>query len=154
VSEQGGPASVAPLVGGERREGGCFCGAVRYRVGLPLLWVAHCHCSMCRRSQGAGFVTWFGAEASRFELLSGADVLREFASSPGAARNFCGRCGSPLLFRSERWPGQVHVTLASLDDASGVEPQAHAYWGSRAPWADWSAGPPLAVVEPEEGDGG
>lgn len=156
MSDAAAAAAGGPATGRDAgwREGGCLCGTVRFRIGLPALWVAHCHCSMCRRAQGAGFVTWVGADASRFELLSGDDTLRGFASSPGAMRSFCGRCGSPLLFRGERWPGQVHVTLASLDDATGLEPQAHAYWGSRAPWLDWSGGPTLPVVEPEEADGG
>ena len=129
--------------------GGCLCGAVRFRCGMPPLWVAHCHCSMCRRAQGAGFVTWVGTAAQRFVLESGADVMRRYQSSAAATRSFCGRCGSPLFFESSRWPGEIHVTLASLDDPSGLEPQAHAYWRSRAPWADWS-GKDLAKVEPED----
>jgi hypothetical protein len=123
---------------------------VRYRIGLPALWVAHCHCSMCRRAQGAGFVTWVGTAEGGFALESGAEVLRRYQSSAEGTRSFCGRCGSPLFFQSSRWPGEVHVTLASLDDPSGLEPQAHAYWKSRAPWADWS-GHELAQVEPDEG---
>lgn len=129
------------------RTGGCLCGAVRYRIsGLPR-WVAHCHCSMCRRAQGAGFVTWFGVAAESFVLEAGADVLRRHQSSPEATRSFCGRCGSPLLFQSGRWPGETHVTLASLDDPSGLEPQAHAYWSSRAAWIGWDGGD-LKKVDP------
>jgi len=146
------PSPAATAAGS--RAGGCLCGAVRFRFGLPALWVAHCHCSMCRRAQGAGFVTWVGADEARFALESGGDVLRRFQSSAAATRSFCSRCGSPLFFQSSRWPGEVHVTLASLDDPTGLDPQAHAYWSSRAPWADWS-GRELAKVEPDgEGDRG
>jgi hypothetical protein len=137
----------------EARQGGCFCGAVRFRIVLPALWVAHCHCSMCRRSQGAGFVTWVGVATERFMLESGADLLKHYQSSASATRSFCGRCGSPLIFQSSRWPGETHVTLASLDDGTGLEPQAHAYWSARAPWADWG-GRDLPIVEPGEGDRG
>ena len=38
--------------------GGCLCDAVRFRITLPTLFCAHCHCSMCRRPHGAAFVTW------------------------------------------------------------------------------------------------
>ena len=144
-AQAGGSGSAA--AGEASRSGGCLCGAVRYRVGLPALWVAHCHCSMCRRAQGAAFVTWVGTAADRFVLMSGAEVLQRFQSSPPAIRSFCGRCGSPLFFESTRWPGEMHVTLASLDDAAGLEPQAHAYWSSRAPWGEWQ-GHELAKVEP------
>jgi hypothetical protein len=117
------------------RSGSCFCGAVRYRMALPPLWVAHCHCAMCRRAQGAAFVTWVGADESTFALESGTDAVATFQSSPPAVRSFCSRCGTPLFFQSTRWPGEVHVTMATLDSADGIEPQAHVHWGSRVPWA-------------------
>jgi hypothetical protein len=72
----------APGAGeGSWAEGGCFCGAIRYRVPLPPLWVAHCHCSMCRRAQGAAFVTWLGVPGDRFSFLGTADRLRIFRSA-------------------------------------------------------------------------
>jgi hypothetical protein len=129
----------------EAAEGGCQCGAVRFRIGLPPKWCAHCHCSTCRRAHGAAFVTWVGSD--RFELLSGGTELRRYQSSPGATRSFCGRCGTMLLFESSRWPGEVHVTLAHLDSAEGLAPEAHAYWSSRVPWADLP-GTELPKVEP------
>lgn len=152
MSDAGAPSSQATpaTAGAATRTGGCFCGAVRYRVGLPALWVAHCHCSMCRRAQGAAFVTWVGTAADRFAIESGGEVLQRFHSSPAATRSFCGRCGSPLFFQSSRWPGEMHVTLASLDDPAGLEPQAHAYWDSRAPWGEWH-GQELVKVEPAAG---
>jgi hypothetical protein len=117
-------------------EGGCLCGAIRYRVPMPPIWVAHCHCSMCRRAQGAGFVTWFGVPGDRFSIVGTGDRLRIYRSSPDATRSFCGRCGTPLFFESSHWPGELHVTLASLDSqvAATLQPQVHSYWSSRAPW--------------------
>jgi hypothetical protein len=156
VSLEPAPAHRAPSpenAGEGWGEGGCLCGAVRYRIGVPPLWVAHCHCSMCRRAQGAAFVTWVGTAEARFSLESGADALRSYRSSPLATRSFCGQCGTPLLFQSSRWPGEVHVTLATLDDASGLAPQAHAYWGGHVDWLGWDGGV-LPKVEPEEGDRG
>jgi len=131
--------------------GACLCGAVRFRAAMPPNWVAHCHCSMCRRAHGAGFVTWAGFPRGAVEIESGADVLSRYRSSSQATRSFCGRCGSPLFFESGRWPDEVHVTLASLEPAEGLEPQAHAYWSSRAPWADWS-GTELPTVDPPDHD--
>ena len=42
-------------------EGGCLCGAVRYRVGGKTR-VTHCHCLHCRKLGGAPYVTWVEAE--------------------------------------------------------------------------------------------
>jgi hypothetical protein len=147
VSETSDPAPAEA----DAREGGCLCGSVRYRAALPPLWVAHCHCSMCRRAQGAAFVTWVGIADEGFHLLSGSDVLERYRSSPSATRSYCRRCGSPLLFQSTRWPGETHVTLASFDDPTGLEPRAHAYWRSRAPWGDWR-GRNLPISEPPDHD--
>jgi hypothetical protein len=120
-----------------RGEGSCLCGAIRYRFALPPLWVAHCHCSTCRRAQGAAFVTWIGTDGEKFELLDDAAAnLRTYRSSAEATRSFCGRCGTPLFFESSRWPGQLHITLASVDpvEAAKLRPQVHAYWAAHVPW--------------------
>jgi hypothetical protein len=58
-----------------------------------------------------------------------------YASSSSARRGFCAHCGATCLFESRNWPDETHVTLASLDSIEGLEPQAHAYWKSRAPWS-------------------
>lgn len=117
-------------------EGGCLCGAIRYRFALPPLWVAHCHCTMCRRAQGAGFVTWIGTDVERCELLGDSGHLRAFRSSPAAMRSFCDQCGTPLFFESTRWPGERHVTLGSVDAAvaARLQPQGHVHWATRVPW--------------------
>jgi hypothetical protein len=135
---------TAPAVGG-----GCLCGAVRLRATLPANWVAHCHCSMCRRAHGAGFVTWVGFPRDAVAVESGDGLLTRFRSSALATRSFCSRCGSMLLFESGNWPDETHVTLACLDSADGLEPAVHAYWGSRAPWADWS-GRALPTLDPPD----
>jgi hypothetical protein len=150
VSETAAGTDASGAAAGGSRTGGCFCGSVRYSFAGEPLWVAHCHCSMCRRAQGAGFVTWVGVDAARFELLAGAGSLNRYRSSPAATRSFCSNCGTPLFFESSRWPGQVHLTLATLDSDEGLEPQAHAYWSSRAHWADWS-GRDLPRVDPQDG---
>ena len=116
------------------RSGSCFCGDVRYRIALPPIWIAHCHCTMCRRAQGAAFVTWVGADETKFALESGDDSLTRFQSSTPATRSFCRRCGTPLFFQSTRWPGEIHVTMASLDSTEGLEPRGLAYWENRVDW--------------------
>jgi hypothetical protein len=114
--------------------GGCFCGAVRFRIELPSKWVAHCHCSMCRRAHGAAFVTWVGSATERATIEDGDAMLRWFASSPGAERGFCTRCGSTLFFRSQRWPGELHIVLANFEDPVDRAPQLHFYDSARVDW--------------------
>ena len=114
--------------------GGCFCGAVRFTIDLPSKWCAHCHCSMCRRVHGAGYVTWVGVDSANFHLTGDASRLQWFESSPGARRGFCKTCGSSMLFESSRWSGETHVALASLDQPIDRKPQAHAFYSAHVEW--------------------
>ncbi len=120
----------------DRVTGRCQCGAIRFAIRLPTLWCAHCHCTMCRRAHGAGFVTWVGVADANFEFTDDIEFLAEHASSPGAVRSFCGRCGTPFLFRSERWPGETHVALGCLDGPIDRPVEAHAFKDDHAPWID------------------
>ena len=127
--------------------GSCLCGAVRLAFRLPSKWCAHCHCSRCRRQHGAGYVTWAGFDSDRFSVLAGREQLRWFPSSPGAERGFCANCGSSLLFRSERWPGEIHVALGCLDDPLDRAPQAHAFADTMVEWMGIDHG--LPFVNPD-----
>ena len=115
-------------------QGGCLCGAVRFEIELPSKWCAHCHCTMCRRAHGAGFVTWVGVEQSQFRMLAGEDELTWYHSSPPARRGFCRQCGSTLFFQSTRWPTEMHVVLANVDGPIDRAPTAHVYYDSHADW--------------------
>jgi len=111
-----------------------LCGAVRFAVDLPTLFCAHCHCSMCRRAHGAGFVTWFGAPYESFRVTAGADKLVRYASSDHATRSFCGTCGSSLFFESTQRPDQLDIVLANMDTAIDREPEFHVFTDVRADW--------------------
>ena len=115
--------------------GQCQCGAVTFELQLPSKWLAHCHCSMCRHAHGAGYVTWLGMPSERCVVDDSEAQLRWFSSSAEAERGFCGRCGSPLFFRSSRWPGELHVAFAQVRDPVDRNPQAHVFWDSHVAWA-------------------
>jgi len=115
--------------------GSCFCGAVRFEVDLPTLFCGHCHCSMCRRSNGAAFVTWFAVDPSRFRVLEGSTLVRHPSSEHGT-RTFCGRCGSPLFCENSLHPERIDITLASMEGPIDRAPQAHFYFDCRASWIE------------------
>jgi hypothetical protein len=103
---------------------------------MPSLFCAHCHCSMCRRTHGAGFVTWFSIPRARLRITAGESELVRFESSDHGTRSFCGRCGSSLFFESTRDPERVDIVLANMDGPIDREPQAHAYFDCRAGWVE------------------
>ena len=117
-----------------RVSGSCFCGTIRFSISLPTLFCGHCHCSMCRRSHGAGFVTWFAVPRSQFSLEGGQAELVRFRSSDHGSRSFCSRCGSSLFCESSRHPDQVDIVLANMDGPIDRLPQVHIYFDDRAAW--------------------
>ena len=52
-------------------DGGCMCGAVRYRLHHPFTYSAHCHCRSCQRAVGAGYVTYTAVAPENFEVIEG-----------------------------------------------------------------------------------
>lgn len=114
--------------------GRCLCGDVQFSARLPSRWVAHCHCTMCQRNSGSAFVTWVGLDETQCRIEDPHDRLRWYESSAGAQRGFCSRCGSTLFFRSERWRGELHATLANFDGPVDRLPQAHVFWDTHVDW--------------------
>ena len=105
--------------------GECLCGQIEFTVELPEKWCAHCHCTRCQRSHGAGFVTWFGVNKEYFTLEKGEKLLKWVPSSKKSEYGFCSRCGSSMLFRSTKWADEIHITLANVQNDIGLQPQAH-----------------------------
>jgi hypothetical protein len=122
------------MSGHESIRGGCLCGAVRFEARLPSKWCAHCHCSMCRKAHGAGYVTWVGFESDHFVLKKGDQHLKWYESSNGARRGFCGTCGSTMLFESARWSGETHVALGCIDDPIDRKPQSNVFFDAHVNW--------------------
>lgn len=64
----------------EVREGGCLCGAVRYRVrGEPKI-SAVCHCNVCKRRTGSAFGMSAYFDEADVEVTSGALKTHQFHS--------------------------------------------------------------------------
>jgi hypothetical protein len=134
---------VAPAVAeGANVEGACLCGAVRFRIRTPTLFCGHCHCSLCQRGHGAGFVTWFAVPRDRFDLVAGRGELVRYASTDHGTRSFCRRCGSSLFCESTRHPDQVDIVLANMAGPIDRAPQVHVFFDDRADWTACDDGLP------------
>lgn len=112
-------------------EGSCLCGGVLFRARGPLGEMGRCYCSQCRKASGAEFATNANVEEGSFELARGEDLLREFESSPGQMRVFCGRCGSPLFKRYVDAPKKIRLRLGCVDTPIHQRPLARIFVGSK-----------------------
>lgn len=122
--------------------GSCFCGALRFDITLPTLFCGHCHCSMCRRIHGAGYVTWIAVPREHFALIAGSDRLVRYRSSDHGTRSFCATCGSTLFCESTHHPDQVDIVLANIEGEIDRVPEMHVYFDDRAPWVHVADGLP------------
>lgn len=113
--------------------GHCLCGEVTYRVPFPFEGdVIHCHCAMCRRAAGAVVVTWFTVPEDTLELTG--KPLKIYKSSDHGERGNCATCGTPVTFKTSRFPGTIDITLATLDRPEDIAADSHIYTESRLPW--------------------
>ncbi|MEM7207668.1 MAG: GFA family protein [Pseudomonadota bacterium] len=136
--------------------GGCQCGAVRYRItGQPLTLYA-CHCLDCQKQSSSAFGLSLWVDQDDFEIVQG--TLNEWVTHGDSGEQkrctFCGLCGSRIhhLSGDERSP--FSVKGGTVDDPSVLEPIGH-IWVKRA--HDWlglqESSKPCFETEPESFDG-
>ena len=119
---------------GHGYEGGCLCGAVRYRLRASPFDAGYCHCRLCQRSAGAPTLVFASVRKSDLEILSGSP--RRYRSTSFGIRSFCPVCGTQLFMELDNDPGSVDFTVVSLDDPAAVPPGFHIWNGSRIAWFD------------------
>ncbi len=112
--------------------GGCRCGAITYVAAGEPAHSSICHCTDCRRSAGAPMVAWAMFPQSSVTVTG---EPREYASSPGTIRQFCGTCGTGLFYRNEAiFPGQIDIQAATLDDPDTLPPEARIQMADAPAW--------------------
>lgn len=103
-------------------EGGCHCGAVRFRVMGDLSHLSDCNCSMCAKK---GFIH-FIVPLSQFQLLRGKENLSTYTFNTGVAQHtFCKTCGIHSFYTPRSDPGKVDVNVRCLDgvDLATIKPK-------------------------------
>ena len=83
-------------------EGGCLCGAVRYRLTDDPLTLYACHCTDCQRQSGSAFGLSMIVARSAFELVRGEPLALEVMAEGRTRRpRICGACGTRLFNESK-----------------------------------------------------
>jgi hypothetical protein len=122
--------------------GSCLCGGVQYQIDGELGAVTNCHCSLCRKMSGSAFSSGSTIPTASFRFVAGEDLLKEWESSPGYHRVFCGRCGSPILKKKDKDPEHLRFRPGTLDSDPGLKASKHIHVGSKAPWVEIKDGLP------------
>jgi hypothetical protein len=125
-------------------EGGCLCGAIRYRVSAEPVATTLCHCRSCRRASGGTNVAWAVFNRADFRWLSG--YPRAYSSSPGLEWLYCRDCGSLVGYRRASRPEHMDITTGTLDDP-GLFPPAVEIWLEHK--IDWETLDPKLPKRPQ-----
>lgn len=99
-------------------EGGCHCGAVRFRVVVADdQEIIDCNCSICTKKGILHFIV----PEQHFAVLRGEEALAVYTFNTGTARHmFCRTCGIHPFYRPRSHPDSWDVNVRCLDDVGVV----------------------------------
>jgi hypothetical protein len=118
-------------------EGGCLCGALRYRIKGDGLMLNACHCTECQRTSGSAFGLSLIVMREALELTAGSPKRydRKYEDGRHKVFNFCGECSGRLWNEMPRFPQIYNVKPGTLDDANKwLDPAAHIWLSEKQPW--------------------
>jgi hypothetical protein len=126
-------------------DGGCDCGAVRYRMTTRPLVVHCCHCRWCQRETGTAFALNAMIEANRVVELGEAPALVHTPSESGAGQQIA-RCPHCRIAVWSHYAGAgpllKFVRVGTLDNPDLLPPDIHIYTRSKQPWVVLPPGVP------------
>ena len=125
-------------------DGGCACGAVRYRLTSEPMFVHCCHCRDCQRQTGSAFVLNALIETERVALLAGTPEPVAVPTDSGRPHDIhrCPKCQTAVWSDYGRRGVLRFVRVGTLDDPSALPPDVHIYTRSKLPWVALPAGVP------------
>lgn len=119
------------------QEGGCLCGALRYRVKAEPVRGSACHCRNCQRRTGSAFGIGAYFRAEDVELTRGEPKRYEYRSDETdrwLRTEFCGNCGTTVSWTAEALPGLRAVAGGSFDDPQWFRIERHGWMRSGHRW--------------------
>ncbi len=118
-------------------EGGCDCGAVRYRLTREPLFVHCCHCRWCQRESGSAFALNALLETDCVQMLRGEPEWIDTPSESGKGQRIA-RCPACKIAVWSHYAGAgdalCFVRVGTLDEPARMPPDVHIYTASRQPW--------------------
>jgi hypothetical protein len=129
----------------ETHEGGCLCGAHRYRVKGDPMRVSVCHCTFCQRRTGSACAIGVFFAEENVEITGNDLAIYEHKSDESKLKiwlNFCKRCGTTVSAKLERFPAGRVIFGGTFDDPNWFNIERH-IWSRSAPhWFKFSENVP------------
>jgi hypothetical protein len=109
-------------------EGGCVCGAVRYKTHGDPIRVTVCHCTWCQRRTGTAFAVEPVFAEEQVEIGGGPrSTYRHISDLSGRWLDleFCPNCGTSIGLTLEWRPGLRLIDAGTFDDPSWIRSDKH-----------------------------
>ncbi len=118
--------------------GACFCGAVRYQLETPPMFVHCCHCRDCQKQAGSAFAINALIETDRITLLPGSIAPEpvEMKTDSGRPHDIyrCPHCKSAVWSDYGRRRILSFLRVATLENPSALVPDVHIFTRSKVKW--------------------
>jgi hypothetical protein len=132
-----GNAMVArPPIPDPPYEGGCLCGAVRYRLSQRPQTMTACHCDACKKMSGGTNLLVITAPHDRFLHMRGEVQRYRRTAASGRQSDVvrCALCGTRLWHEPQSF-AIVTIAAGTLDDPRWVVPAIHIWVENALPGA-------------------
>lgn len=133
-------------------EGGCRCGAVRFRIDAAPMVTMACHCAGCQKMTGSAYSLTVMVPSAGFAVTKG-EPIRGGMREGVIHHQHCDACKSWVFTRFEPDMGFVNVRSTMLDAASWAAPFIESCTAEKLPWATTPARHSFAAFPPKEAYG-
>lgn len=122
------------------QEGGCQCGAIRYRLLRAPVALYACHCRDCQKqsSSAFGLSMWMERDAIEFSGAKPGIFRTHGDSGREKLCAFCENCGTRIYHAggATRTAGSeaLSIKAGTLDDTSRIMPTCHLWMKSAQSW--------------------
>ena len=117
-------------------DGGCHCGAIRFKAEIDPERVVICHCTDCQAMSGAPYRVNAPAPLLGFDL-EGEPALYEKIGSSGTriVTAFCATCGAAIYSCKGENPRYVNIRLGGVRQRAELTPKAQGFCEAAMAWA-------------------
>jgi hypothetical protein len=119
-------------------EGGCLCGAIRYRLNAEPLTFYVCHCTDCQKQTSTSFNLSMPVARESFELVRGEPGAYSVPLSGGRSWNgrYCTTCITRVWSEPPKVPQVINLRPGTLDDTRWLRPVGHIWTRRAQKWVD------------------
>jgi hypothetical protein len=111
-------------------EGGCLCGAVRFKAEGAPINVRICHCRLCQKAMGSPF---FARALYDQKSITLTGPIGRYPTSERLERIFCQTCGSRIAAWRKNGSA-AGLALALFDDRNAFAPTEQIWTSERIDW--------------------